>query len=241
MIKEFESARLSRLLDEKAKPMKRLINGLHRFREGIFPERREFFEHLAEGQSPDFLFIACCDSRIQPEVLLQTNPGELFILRNIGNLVPPHGADGSAEAAVEYAIRALGVKHIIICGHSHCGAMKAVLNPEQLADLPSVATWLRHADATRRIIEENYPHLEGEARLDKAIEENVLVQLEHLMTLPSVAPRLMRGELNLHGWVYRFETGEVSAYDPEANGFIEVEEAHLPSIRPVHRTESIPH
>lgn len=216
--------------------MQRLINGLHRFREGVFPERKEFFQKLAQGQDPDFLFITCCDSRVQPEVLLQVDPGDLFILRNIGNLVPPHGADNSVEAAVEYAIRALKVKHIIVCGHSHCGAMKAVLHPEELTDLPSVAHWLRNADATRRIIEENYPHLDGDQKLDRAIEENVLVQLEHLMTLPSVAPRLMRGELNLHGWVYRFETGDVSAYDPEANRFVELEEAHLPSIRPVHST-----
>ncbi|WP_169973844.1 carbonic anhydrase [Tautonia rosea] len=220
--------------------MHRLIDGLHRFRESVFPDRKAFFETLASGQDPDFLFITCCDSRVQPEVVLQANPGDLFILRNIGNLVPPHGADNSVEAAVEYSIRVLGVKHIIVCGHSHCGAMEAVLNPEHLSTLPSVARWLQYADSTRQIIQENYGDLEGEAKLDAAIEINVLVQLEHLMTLPSVAPRLMRGEVNLHGWVYRFETGELSAYDPEANHFVEVEKAHLPSIRPVHSTPASP-
>jgi len=214
--------------------MHRLINGLHRFREGVFAEHKADFEALAKGQSPDFLFITCCDSRVQPDVLLQVQPGQLFLLRNIGNLVPPHGQDTSVEAAVEYAIRALNVKHIIVCGHSHCGAMKAVLEPESTNELPAVADWLRHADATQQIIQENYSHLQGEELLNAAIQENVLVQLEHLMTLPSVAPRLMRETLNLHGWVYRFETADVLAYDPEIGQFVAVEQAHLPSIRPVH-------
>jgi len=214
--------------------MQRLINGLHRFREGVFAAHKADFEALAQGQNPDFLFITCCDSRVQPEVLLQAQPGQLFLLRNIGNLVPPHGQDQSVEAAVEYAIKALDIKHIIVCGHSHCGAMKAVLQPEGLESLPAVADWLRYADATRQIVQENYGHLQGEALLDTAIQENVLVQLEHLMTLPSVAPRLMKGSLNLHGWVYRFETADVLAYDPEAGHFTAVEQAHLPSIRPVH-------
>ncbi|MEW4566307.1 carbonic anhydrase [Tautonia sp. JC769] len=220
--------------------MHRLIEGLHRFRESVFPDRKAFFESLAQGQNPDFLFITCCDSRVQPDVVLQSNPGDLFILRNIGNLVPPHGADNSVEAAVEYSIRVLGVKHIIVCGHSYCGAMEAFLNPQNLAMLPSVVKWLQYADSTRQIMAENYGHLEGKERLDKAIEINVLVQLEHLTTLPSVAPRLMRGELDLHGWVYRFESGDLSAYDPEANCFVDVEKAHLPSIRPVHSTPTAP-
>ena len=218
--------------------MQRLIDGLHRFREGVFTDRKAMFERLAEGQDPDVLFIACSDSRVQPEVLLQADPGELFMVRNVGNLVPPHGTEAGVESAVEYAIGALNIKDIIVCGHSHCGAMKAILQPEQLDGLPAVASWLRFADATRRIIAENYTHLQGDELLNAAIEENVLVQLEHLMTLPSVAPRLMRGELNLHGWVYRFETGEVRAYDPESHRFAAVEDVRMPSIRPVHPSRS---
>ena len=218
--------------------MQRLIDGLHRFREGVFTDRKAMFERLAEGQDPDVLFIACSDSRVQPEVLLQADPGELFMVRNVGNLVPPHGTESSVEAAVEYAIKALNIKDIIVCGHSHCGAMKAILHPEHLDELPAVASWLRHADATRRIVVENYGHLQGDALLNAAIEENVLVQLEHLMTLPSVAPRLMRGELNLHGWVYRFETGEVRAYNPEAHRFDAVEDVRMPSIQPVRSSRS---
>lgn len=211
--------------------MNRLIEGLHRFRSDIFADQERLYKALAEGQDPDYLFITCCDSRVQPDVLLQANPGDLFILRNIGNLVPPHGAKSSVEAAVEYSVRVLGVKDIIICGHSHCGAMAALLNPESLADLPTVSSWLTYADATTRIIKENYGHLEGAARLDAAIQENVLVQLEHLMTLPSVAPALMRGDLKLHGWVYRFETGSVLTYSSESDSFVEVGEELLPAVR----------
>lgn len=211
--------------------MNRLIQGLNQYRSGVFSNQEHMFKKLAEGQNPDYLFITCCDSRVQPEVLLQADPGELFILRNIGNLVPPHGAGSSVEAAVEYSIRALGIKDIIVCGHSHCGAMAAVLNPESLADLPTVSAWLTYADATRRIMQENYSHLEGDDLLNAAIQENVLVQLEHLMTLPSVAPALMRGELKLHGWVYRFETGSVLTYSPESNSFSEVGNELLPAVR----------
>jgi carbonic anhydrase len=217
----------------KFQGMDSLVQGLRRFRTEVHENQREFFKSLIQGQDPDFLFITCCDSRVQPDVILQSKPGDMFILRNIGNIVPPHGTENSVQAAVEYSVKVLGVKHIIVCGHSHCGAMGGVLKPESLAGLPAVADWLRYADATRQIVEENYGHLEGEEKLNAAIEVNVLVQLENLKTLPVVAPRLMRNELSLHGWVYRFETGEVAAFDPEANGFVAVEKAHLPSVRPV--------
>lgn len=200
--------------------MQKLIQGLHRFQENIFSSQRELFERLAQGQTPDALFITCSDSRINPNLITQTAPGELFILRNAGNIIPPHGAANSGEAAtVEYAVAALGVKDIIVCGHSHCGAMSGLLQPESLQELPLVQSWLSHAEATRRIITENYSHLSGLPLLTATVEENVLVQLENLRTHPCVAAAIRAGALNLHGWVYKIETGEVFAYHPEQEQF----------------------
>lgn len=203
--------------------MQKLFEGLHHFQKNIFSSQRTLFERLAQGQSPETLFITCSDSRINPNLLTQTEPGELFILRNAGNIVPPYGAaNGGEGATIEYAVAALNVKDIIICGHSHCGAMKGLLEPESLTDVPQVAQWLSHAEATRRIIKENYTHLENQALLTATVEENVLVQLENLKTHPTVAARLSRGNLNLHGWVYKIETGDVFAYDPESGQFLPV-------------------
>lgn len=210
--------------------MQKLIAGLHQFQATTFSSQRELFERLAHGQSPEALFITCSDSRIIPSMLTQTQPGDLFILRNAGNIIPPHGAaNGGEGATIEYAVEALGVKDIILCGHSHCGAMHGLLHPEEIANLPTMAAWLRHAEATRRIIESNYPHLEGKSRLTAAIEENVLVQLENLRTLPSVAAKLAKGELHLHGWVYKIETGEVFAYDAAEGQFLPLVPAELPA------------
>lgn len=194
--------------------MQKLIEGLHHFRNEVFANRKEFYEKLAKGQSPEVLFITCSDSRINPHLLTGTEPGDLFIVRNAGNIVPPHSANaGGEEATIEFGVAALGVKHIIVCGHSSCGAMKGLLNPESLETLPAVRSFLQHAEATRRIISENYKHLEGEAKITATVEENVLVQLENLRTHPAVAARLARGELSLHAWVYKLETGAVFAYD----------------------------
>src|SRR5688572_13602836 len=190
--------------------MEKLIQGLHHFQTNIFSSHRQLFERLAREQKPETLFITCSDSRINPNLVTQTDPGELFILRNAGNIVPRADvAPGGEAATIEYAVAALGVKDIILCGHSHCGAMIGLLQPETVAHLPLVTAWLSHAEATRRIVVEHYRHLEGSALLTAAVEENVLVQLENLRTHPAVESALARGELSLHGWVYKFETGEV--------------------------------
>src|ERR1700747_3750559 len=158
--------------------MQKLIQGIHQFQKECFWPLRGLFEELVKGQNPETLFITCSDSRIDPTLLTKAQPGDLFILRNAGNIVPPHRAGNGGEAAtIEFAVAALGVKDIIICGHSHCGAMKGLLQPEQVAALPAVAAWLAHAETTRRIIRENYVHLDGENRLTATVEENVLVQL----------------------------------------------------------------
>ncbi len=203
--------------------MERLIEGIHQFQKDTFRPLRSLFARLAEEQEPDTLFITCSDSRVDPNLLTNSKPGDLFVLRNAGNLVPPHGAGVGGEAAtIEFAVTALGVHDIIVCGHSHCGAVKSLLYPEQLDALPAVAEWLRHADATRRILLDNYTHMEGEHLLTAAVEENVLVQLENIRTLPSVASRMVRGDLHVHGWVYEIATGEVFAYDPEVGQFVPV-------------------
>ena len=210
--------------------MQHLIHGIHQFKTEDFGSLRPLFEQLAHGQHPETLFITCSDSRINPNLLTRTKPGDLFILRNAGNIVPPHGPHTSGEAAtIEFAVAGLGVKDIVVCGHSHCGAMKGLLHPEQLAKFPAMTSWLTHAAATRHILDEHYTHLHDETeRLVAATRENVLVQLEHLRTIPAVASRLRRGDLRLHGWVYEFERGEVFAYDMASEEFVSVEEYRVP-------------
>jgi len=205
--------------------MHKLVKGIHQFQDDVFSSKQSFFENLVKGQHPRALFITCSDSRVTPSLLTQTEPGELFILRNAGNIVPTYGAPGGGEAAtIEYAVSVLGVKNIIVCGHSHCGAMGGLLDQSQLGKLPAVRSWLCHAEATHRIIEENYKHItDDSARLNVTVEENVLVQLEHLRTHPTVAAALGRNELDLHGWVYKFETGQVFGYHPNEHQFLVIE------------------
>lgn len=209
--------------------MQELIHGIHDFQSGSFRILRDLFEELAHGQEPETLFITCSDSRIDPNLLTRSRPGDLFILRNAGNIIPPQGAENSGEAAtIEFAVAGLGVKSIIVCGHSHCGAMKALIDPEELTRFPAMATWLTHAKETSRILCENYEGLPAAQLLSAAIEENVLVQIENLRTLPSVAARLEKGDLEIHGWVYELETGSVFAYEPEAGQYVSVAEHKFP-------------
>ena len=207
--------------------MRKLITGLHHFHSELFLPNKELFERLAHGQNPDALFITCSDSRINPNLITHTEPGDLFILRNAGNIIPPYGAAGGEAATVEFAVAALGIKDIIVCGHSHCGAMTSLLHPENLRDMPAVALWLSHAEGTRRIVRENYADLDDQQLLNVTIQENVLVQLEHLRTHPAVAARLSRGEVNLHGWTYKIETGEVFSYRPDEGQFLSITEVPL--------------
>jgi carbonic anhydrase len=210
--------------------MQKLIQGIHRFQESDFIPLQGLFEKLAKGQNPETLFITCSDSRIDPNLLTRSKPGDLFILRNAGNIVPPHGAANGGEAAtIEFAVAALGVKDIIICGHSHCGAIQGLLQPERVASLPAVSSWLSHAEKARRIVRDNYGHLDGDRLVTATIEENVLVQLENLRTLPAVASRLVRSDLHLHGWVYKIETGEVFAYDLASGQFVPLAEYKYPT------------
>ena len=207
--------------------MQRLVKGVHEFQRNIFPEKEELFAQLSKGQNPQTLFITCSDSRVVPSIITKSEPGDLFELQNAGNIIPAFGAGGIGEAAtIEYAVAALKVTDIVICGHSQCGAMTGLLEPDKVAELPAVGGWLQHTEATRRIIKENYKHLDDDfgKKLTACVEENVLVQLEHLKTHPAVAVALSKKALKLHGWVYKIETGAVFAYDPDEGQFLPLKE-----------------
>lgn len=195
-----------------------IVDGVQDFQERDFAEHRALFEALTHGQKPRALFITCSDSRIDPSLVTQSKPGDLFIMRNAGNIVPPYGAsNGGEEATVEYALLALSVENIIVCGHSHCGAMQGLMSREGMEGLPSVSRWLEHAHAARLVVRERHPDLQGEPLIVEAGRANVLVQLANLRTHPAVALRLAQGRLQLHAWVYTFETGEMLRHD-EATG-----------------------
>jgi carbonic anhydrase len=222
--------------------MQKLVDGIHQFQSNIFSAKQRLFERLANGQQPLALFITCSDSRINPNLLTQTEPGELFILRNAGNIVPPYGAVQGGEAGtIEYAVSVLKVKDIVVCGHSLCGAMAGLLDPDQISSLSAVRAWLMHAEATKRIVQENYADLtDDKARLTATVEENVLVQLENLRTHPSVAAALARQQLNLHGWVYKFETGQVFAYDPQQGQYVPLDEVTTARSKPERAKVALP-
>jgi carbonic anhydrase len=212
--------------------MQKLIEGIHQFQANIFRPRREWFERLAEVQRPLAVFVTCSDSRVNPNLITQTDPGELFIVRNAGNIVPPHNpAPGGEQATIEFAVAELKIKDIIVCGHTRCGAMKGLLVPHDgLNHMPAVRHWLSHADATRHIIREKYSHLSELPLLTATAQENVLVQIESLRTHPSVAAALSKGELKLHGWMYKIETGEVFAFDPVKGQFVPLTEGSPPNV-----------
>jgi carbonic anhydrase len=208
--------------------VQKLVRGIHAFRANYFSTHRALFEQLAtQGQQPETLFITCSDSRVVPNLITNTAPGELFIIRNVGNIVPSpaRGLMGGVAAAIEYAVEVLEVENLIVCGHTGCGALDAILHPERAAHLRHVPLWLAEAQGILPIMEERYPHLEGEARLVAAVEENVLVQLENLRTFDFIAARLERGSLKINGWVFKIATGEVFDYDPALEQFTRIAEA----------------
>jgi carbonic anhydrase len=201
--------------------MRALIKGIHEFQSTYYQENRDLFEQLGHGQTPRVLFITCSDSRIDPNLIVQAGPGELFVIRNAGNIVPPFGAaNGGEGASIEYALQALNIEQIIVCGHNHCGAMKGLLKLNQLQEnLPLVYDWLQHTEATRRLIQDNYADYEGEELLDAAIAENILTQIDNLKTYPAVRSRIAQGKLHIYGWLYEIESGEVKAYNPLTREF----------------------
>lgn len=200
--------------------MQKIIDGFLKFQRDVFPERTELFRQLAGGQSPKALFITCSDSRVVPELLTQQEPGDLFVIRNAGNIVPSYGPEpGGVSATVEYAVSVLKVTDIVICGHSNCGAMAAISSCQCLDHLPAVAHWLRYADAAKAVIAAQ-EFATPQERADALVRENVVAQLANVRTHPSVALALAQQRLNLHGWVYDIETGAIEALDGARKAFV---------------------
>ena len=205
-------------------PLSDIVEGAKQFQDAVTPEVREFFGKLAAGQAPKALFITCSDSRINPFLITDANPGDLFIMRNAGHIVPPFGAArGGAEATVEFAVAGLGVEDVIVCGHSHCGAIRGLLSPETLQKMPAVASWLSLAETTLAIVRDNFADLPEREHVEVTTQVHVLTTLANLRTLPSVASRLAQGRLRLHGWVYHIGSAEILVWDPAASRFARVD------------------
>jgi carbonic anhydrase len=203
-----------------------LIQGVRRFKQAVYPTLKARYEEVVrQGQNPHTLFITCADSRIDPELITQSGPGEIFVSRNIGNLVPAYGEVlGGVSAIVEYAVAALNVENIVVCGHTDCGAMIGLLHPDKVDGLPTVKSWLRSGEAALRVVRQRAPGADEASTLDQLIEENVLLQMSHLRTHPSVAGALAAGALSLSGWVFDIAHGAVRIYDPHQQRFLPVTE-----------------
>ena len=202
--------------------MQKLVQGIHHFQTQIFSSHKDLFERLDQlDQTPETLFITCSDSRVVPEIITSAAPGELFMVRNVGNIVPSvdRGVIGGVAAAIQYAVEVLEVENVIVCGHTQCGAIDAIMHPARLKHLPFVAKWLGESQRIPQILSERYGDLADEARMTAAVEENVLVQLENLRTYSFVAKRLDAGKLAMNGWVFKIATGQVFDYDPEREEF----------------------
>ena len=208
--------------------MPKFAAGVVKFQQEVYPEKKELFEKLSTVQSPEALFITCSDARVETAMITQTEPGELFICRNAGNIVPPHTNNtGAMTASIEFAAAALNVPHIVICGHSECGAMKGAMHsPEGLDELPHIKEWLGFSKAAVDIVKKKGAHLSEPEKMKMLLEQNVMLQLQHLKTHPTVALRLAMGDLQLHGWVYDIKSGGVSAYDDASGEFIPVDQRY---------------
>ncbi len=215
--------------------MEELTKGVIRFETEIYPEKKEFFDKLIARQYPQALFVTCSDSRVVPSMITDSEPGALFTIRNAGNIVPPYGDFmGGVSATIEYAVMALAVKNIVVCGHTRCGAMDAAMHPETILHMPIVKSWLNHAESARRVVL-GYENLTPKQQANVMVEENVLAQLDHLRTHPSVASALALGEMDLYGWVFDIETGHVFSFDAEQGAFVPMSLDHLPSATPKRR------
>jgi carbonic anhydrase len=208
--------------------MKKVLEGLGEFRSVVFPRYEFIFRDLATRQNPEAMLITCADSRIDPALMMQSDPGDVFVCRTAGNIVPPYEEGGGVVATVEYAVEVLRIRNIVVCGHSDCGAMKAALHPESAERLPAVLRWLRHVECARRVALED-SDASGVEREITITEENVLVQLEHLLTYPCIAAAEKRGGLNLYGWVYDIPTGRLRMFDPAQGEFIPFDD-DLPAL-----------
>lgn len=213
------------LADKQHRGARKLFAGIVKFRERMLPQYARRFRDLAHTQSPDALFISCADSRVVPDLLASAQPGDLFTMRNVGNLIPPASADGaslgdvSEASAIEYAVLILKVTNIVICGHSSCGAMKAALSNDRHPEAPNLIKWLQHAQEAVVKLESERPVNAKLAPHDRLSQLNVLVQLEHLMSYPLVRDRVLAKTLRLSGWWFEVHSGSMYAYDDALRSF----------------------
>ena len=202
--------------------MQKIINGYLQFKESGFKERKDLFAKLSNSQNPEVLFITCSDSRIDPNLITQTEPGDLFVVRNAGNIVPPHTAESDGiVASIEFAVVALDVKHIVVCGHSNCGAMKGALNTSGLTALPKVKGWLNYCSDAVTIVQSRKNNLKSD-ELNSVTRENVLLQKRRLEQYPEISKRLATGDIEIHGWVYEIGDGTIKCFNQEKKRFIEL-------------------
>ena len=208
--------------------MPAFAKGVLRFQRDTFPEKQALFEKLSGGQSPEALFITCSDSRIDTAMITDTDPGELFICRNAGNIVPSYtDYKGGLTASIEFAVAALKVPNIVVCGHTGCGAMQGLMNPEGLDSLPDVKVWLKHSQAALEAVRDMAGDQSAEEQMELLLQQNVLLQLENLKTHPAVARRLAEGNLQLRGWVYDIKSGGVIVYSEKTGQFAPLKENHM--------------
>jgi carbonic anhydrase len=216
--------------------VKKLLNGIVDFRKKVRPEVKDTFALLALGQAPDALFIACSDSRVAANVFASTEPGDMFVIRNVGNLIPPYSEGteaphfGAEAAAIQFALMNLPIKDVIVCGHSECGAMGALAHGDVQGDVPAFKCWLRHGEGSLKQLEagaELGNHLEPRNQLSQL---NVLEQLEHLKTYPIVQQRLAAGQLRLHGWYFDIKEANVYEYEPDEKRFHLIDETYAATL-----------
>jgi len=200
----------------------KVVEGVRKFQRDVYPEQRELYQVLRHQQKPIAMFFTCADSRILPNVLLQTGPGEIFTERTPGNIVPKYSDHvGGVTASMEFAVLALRVPLIIVCGHTDCGVVKALLEPDRASGMPALQSWMRHSlPARERLLREDQGGATSrEAKLRLLTEYNVLTQLENLKTHPAVEGRCSSGELALEGWIYDIGDGSIYSARPDRTGF----------------------
>ena len=201
--------------------LEKLKAGARQFQVEVHAKKAEHYQRAAATpQAPHTLIISCADSRVDVEAITSSGPGEVFVTRNIGNMVPPYGlTPGGVTAVIEYAVAALKVQHVVICGHSDCGAMTAIASCKCLDHMPAVASWLRYADSAK-IVNEARKHRSTRDKVESMVRENVIAQLANLKTHPSVRLALEQGRLTLHGWVYDIESGSIDTLDGATDRFV---------------------
>jgi carbonic anhydrase len=224
--------------------VKKLLNGIVDFRKNVRHTVKDTFALLALGQRPDTLFIACSDSRVVPNLFASTEPGDLFVIRNVGNLIPPFSEGdsgphfGSEAAAIQFALTTLPIEEIVVCGHSECGAIGALVQGQTPEHAPALSCWLRHGGSSLKKLEAGAKlgnHLERHNQLSQI---NVLEQLEHLQTYPVVQERLASRKLRLHGWYFDIKGAEVYAYEPSEERFHLIDEPYAVTLLKRHSDRS---